>query len=90
LALNNKIHVTVENFKMALIGAGQIFGEEDAVFERPYSTSVICRSNQGFVFMIKSAEFTKKMRGNEESWRVITTNIKKKQRDFDTRLNKMD
>ena len=45
LALNSKTHVHIETFTMSLIGPGQMFGEEDAYGERPYTTSVICKSN---------------------------------------------
>ena len=44
----------IETFKIALLGAGQMFGEDDVIFERPYTSSIICRSNLGGVFCIKS------------------------------------
>lgn len=35
----------IENFKIALLGPGQMFGDDDVLHERPYTSTVICRSN---------------------------------------------
>jgi CRP-like cAMP-binding protein len=41
----SKLQRNVEIFKLALLGQGQIFGDDDIFFNRPYSATVICRSN---------------------------------------------
>ena len=60
-----------ENLKLTLLGAGQMFGEEDVIRERPYTTSVTCKSNTGSVFCWKSTEFFRRMKSNEESWKYV-------------------
>jgi CRP-like cAMP-binding protein len=60
----------IETFKLALLGPGQMFGEEDVVQERNFSSTVVCRSNQGLLFC--------KLKGNEECWRIILNQIKNK------------
>ena len=45
--------------RLTFIGKGQIFGEEDFVNGRNYTTTVKCSSNTAIVFMIKSSEFSK-------------------------------
>jgi len=48
-----------------------MFGEDDVIFERPYSSTMICRSNFGVLFCMKSAEFYRKLKSNDESWKII-------------------
>lgn len=48
-----------------------MFGEEDALRNRNYTCSVACKSNFGEVFCIKSAEFNRKLKVNNESWKII-------------------
>jgi hypothetical protein len=45
----SRLQRNVEIFKLALLGQGQIFGDDDIFFNRPYSSTVICRSNTGVV-----------------------------------------
>lgn len=60
-----------ETFKISFLGAGQMFGENDVIFERNYTTSIICRSNLGQVLCIKVGEFLRKLKANEECWKII-------------------
>jgi hypothetical protein len=48
-----------------------MFGEDDVIFERNYTTSIICRSNLGQVFAIKVQEFFRKLKANDECWKII-------------------
>lgn len=59
------------NIKITLIGAGQMFGEEDVLSNRNYTTTVTCVSKVGDVFCIKNNEFFRKLRANTESWKII-------------------
>lgn len=49
--------VAVKDIKLSLLCSGQLFGQEDAIKNRNYSTSVRCLSTQGQLFCITSAEF---------------------------------
>jgi len=60
-----------EYFKLALLGPGQMFGEDDVIFERRYTSSVFCRSNTGVLFCMKNAEFFRKLKSNEDCWKTI-------------------
>lgn len=48
-----------------------MLGEEDAIQGKVYSTSASCKSNEGEVFCIKTDEFLKKIKANDESWKII-------------------
>jgi len=81
---------SVETFKLALMGPGQMFGDDDLLFNRPYSSSVVCRSSGGTLLKINGAELLKKMRANEECWRLFQDYIKHKEATFRLRLSKID
>lgn len=48
-----------------------MFGEEDVLAERNYSSTVVCKSNTAEAYCIKNAEFFRKMKANNESWKII-------------------
>ncbi len=48
-----------------------MFGEEDSLLDRPYSSQITCRSNIGSVFAIRGDEFLRKIKPNVDSWRSI-------------------
>lgn len=80
----------MENFKIAILGAGQMFGEDDIVAERNYTSAVFCRSNQGFVFCIKTIEFFRKLRPNDECWKIILSQARTKEKSIYRRMKKLD
>lgn len=86
----SRLQRNVEIFKLALLGQGQIFGDDDIFFNRPYSSTVICRSNTGVVIQINGPELLKKMRGNEDCWRIFLQYIQNKENVKRQRLNKLD
>jgi CRP-like cAMP-binding protein len=47
--------------RISIVQKGQIFGHDDVVFDRPYTTSVKCVSNNGMLYMISAHEFYHKM-----------------------------
>ena len=67
-----------------------MFGEEDVLVERPYTTSVTCMSNTGSCYAMKSSEFFRKLKGNEESWKAIKRYSKTKEKDLLARIKKID
>jgi hypothetical protein len=67
-----------------------MFGDDDVVQERPYTSTVVCRSNQGTVFCIKSHEFFRKLRSNEECWKIILNQVRNKEKQIGRRMNKLD
>lgn len=50
-----------------------MFGEDDVVLSRPYSSTITCRSNQGVIFCMKDQEFFRKIKVNDECWKIITS-----------------
>ena len=48
-----------------------MFGEEDVLSHRNYTTTVKCVSNSGDVFCIKNDEFFRKLKTNQQSWKII-------------------
>ena len=49
-----------------------MFGEEDVLKNRNYECSVTCKSNLGEIFCIKNIEFNRKLKTNNDSWKIIT------------------
>ena len=47
------------HYRIALLAHGQMFGDQDAFHERPYQTSVVCRSNDGLLYQITRENFQK-------------------------------
>lgn len=80
----------VETFKLCLLGPGQLFGDDDVLFNRPYNSTIICRSNIGVVIQMNGMELLKKMRSNDECWRIFQYYIKNKEDTVRSRLFKLD
>eukprot|EP00347_Sterkiella_histriomuscorum_P023290 403335214 len=80
----------VETFKIAILGPGQMFGEDDVIHERQYTSTIICRSNVGQVFAMKAQEFFRKLKPNEECWRVILGQVQLKDHQMKNRMSKID
>ena len=59
-----------------------MLGEEDVLEERAYTTTVTCISNTGSCYAMKAAEFFRKLKGNEESWKIIKRNSKMKEKEI--------
>mmetsp|Transcript_5703 Transcript_5703/g.9049 ORF Transcript_5703/g.9049 Transcript_5703/m.9049 type:complete len:166 (+) Transcript_5703:1827-2324(+) len=52
-------------------GAGQLFGEDDVVYDRNYTTTVKCISVKGALYSIKSSEFKFKFKRDDKAWNAI-------------------
>jgi len=79
-----------ETYKIMLLGVGQMFGEDDVIHERPHSQTVICRSNQGVVFCMKTLEFFRKLKANEECWKIILHQVYQKDLQMHHRMSKIE
>jgi CRP-like cAMP-binding protein len=66
-----KMARTIQTFKLAILGPGQLFGDDDVLFDRPHSSTIICRSSSGVLISINGIELIKKMKSNEECWRIF-------------------
>ena len=56
---------------LGLLGVGQLFGEEDVIAEREFTTTVTCKSNTGKVYRMRIAEFFRRIKGNDACWKII-------------------
>ena len=65
----------VSNIRLTQLCSGQMFGEEDAINDRQYTTSVTCISGNATVYCIKTEEFIQKFRQNESTWKLIEERI---------------
>lgn len=79
-----------ETYKIMLLGVGQMFGEDDVIHQRAYSQTVICRSGLGIVFCMKASEFFRKLKANEECWKIILRQVYQKDVSMYTRMNKIE
>ena len=57
--------------KVAVLCAGQIFGQEDVINMREYTTSVKCLSTNASVYCIKSDEFFARLSKDDKTWNQI-------------------
>ena len=46
-----------KNYRLALLSRGQMFGDQDVFFDRPYQATVTCRSNDGELYQITKENF---------------------------------
>ena len=52
-----------------------MFGEEDVLNERAYTKTLVCRSSNGIAYSMKAAEFIKKLKPNDECWKIIYNQV---------------
>ena len=69
--LSNKNEYS-QNYRIALLSRGQMFGDQDVFFDRPYQTTVTCRSNDGELYQITKENF-KKIKNLGDWWQKITS-----------------
>lgn len=59
-------------YRIALLCKGQMFGDQDCFFERPYTSTVICKSNDGELYRISRESF-QKLKNQGDCWKKITS-----------------
>lgn len=69
--INQNIKNKQQLIKVALIGKGQIFGQEDVLSNRNYTTSVQCVSMNAAVYCMKAEEFNYRMAKDERVWKSL-------------------
>ena len=67
---------------MALLGTGQVIGEEDAMQPRAHTTTVVCKSSHSEVYRFRARDFLARMQRNEHSWAVLQALSRAKQQAF--------
>ena len=60
-----------EEIKLALASKGNMFGQEDVVNKRLYTTTVRCVSNEAHVYVINNKEFFYRFGKDEKTWKAI-------------------
>ena len=63
-----------------------MFGEEDVINERYYTTTVRCISAGGSVYRITSEEFFSKFRGHRSTWRTIVDHALEKDQNTKSKI----
>ncbi len=63
-----------------------MFGDEDVLANRNYTTTVACKSNTGDVFCIKNTEFFRKLKSNNDSWKIIVMTAMAKEKAIFSRV----
>ena len=48
-----------------------MFGQEDVLGDRNYTTTVKCITNTGSLYWIKNSEFLNKMQKDDRTWKLI-------------------
>lgn len=60
-----------KDVKISLMCSGQLFGHDDVMAGRRYSTTVQCVSSEGTLYCIKAADFFYKMGKDERTWSTL-------------------
>ena len=63
--------INSKQVKIAIICAGQMFGENDVVKGRPYTAQVTCVSTQAILYAIKAQEFVHKFSRDDRTWTMV-------------------
>ena len=56
---------------MSIISVGQVFGHEDLMASRKYSTTVRCLSNEGLLYRCKAEEFLARVSRDDMTWKIL-------------------
>lgn len=67
---------------------GNLFGEDDIIYERPRMCTVVCNTNEGILYCLKLNEFMRKFKPNDETWYAILKGIEYKNHIFKERLKR--
>ena len=57
--------------KIAIIGTGKVFGEDDIVLKRPYSNTLRCLERDSEAYIMPKDDFIRLFRGNENAWKIM-------------------
>ena len=68
--------------KIALIGEGQIHGEDDAIAVRPYSATLKCNMADSELLMLPRVEFYRTFRHSQESWNEAVAGARMKEKEY--------
>ena len=82
--LKSKTKPLIGTFRVALVGAGQLFGEQDVIKElegdkRVYTSSVKCISPDSYVFCMKYEQFLSWFKNKTGIWNMICKQAAEKQ-----------
>ena len=71
---------TVQSVRLMIVGVGNIVGEEDAVKDRHYSTSLSCFSQEGELYEISLENFHRFVKSTDmETWLMLERNALQKE-----------
>jgi CRP-like cAMP-binding protein len=65
--------------KLGVLGQGQLFGEEDCILKRSYTTSLKCTRYGSQAYIMPRADFLRLFQKNEEAWKVMFTGAQRKE-----------
>lgn len=75
--------------RIALLGKGSVFGEEDLINNKPYSSSLICSQHKSVVFLLPASEFERVfLEKNEDVLRDVVTMAMVKEKKQEVRCVK--
>jgi CRP-like cAMP-binding protein len=92
LMLNTKVRqapvlkTNIKQVQVAIIGAGEIIGDEDVLKMQTYSTSCKCQSTSGVLLEISVKTFSKRI-VNDDTRRIMQLNIDQRSLGRDQRLS---
>ena len=71
-----------KSVKIALIGAGQVHGEDDAIAMRPYQASLKCTVSGSQILVLSRSEFYRMFKNQQECWRSALSQAKTKEKEY--------
>lgn len=61
----------VQDISISMLSHGQVTGQEDAINQRNYTTSVKCLTNDASVYSIDASKFVEKLSRDEKTWKMV-------------------
>ena len=75
-----------QTMRITTLCYGKMFGEEDVINERFYTTTVICSSSTGVLYCIKADEFLAKFKSSSRTWKALVDRIIEKDKEIKEKI----
>lgn len=72
----------MQNFVIATLGQGQVYGDIDFVFNRNYTYTLKVTSNDSELYLVRVKDFEKVVKGHKETWGYVEKNCKERNKGF--------
>ena len=65
--------------KLAVVGFGQVIGDDDIIAERPYNSTITCIKNDSFMYLMPRADYIRLLKRSGDCWNMALNISKQKE-----------